>query len=114
MLRIIQLPGPASFLAIIAGAVMLGTVAAQAADCTPSNFSDCSGQCGGDTQIASCTRSGSSVSCICQEKTKDVNGNAFGTATQDTSSGQGNLSDQPPPDDLTEACTGNRGQCKQQ
>jgi hypothetical protein len=100
--------------ATITGALVLGTNGAQAGSCTNSNLSDCSATCGGSANIASCTRDGSSVSCVCNETTKDVNGNAFGTATQDTSSGQGNLSDQPPSSDLTTSCTGNKGQCKQQ
>ena len=96
----------------LATLLALSFTAAQAADCTPSNASDCTATCGGT--FDSCTRSGSSVSCVCPSTTKDVKGNAFGTATQDTSTGQGNLTDQPPPTDLTGSCTGNKGQCKQQ
>jgi hypothetical protein len=99
--------------AVITGALLLGTSGAEAASCTPSNISDCSGICQ-TAGIASCTRDGSGVSCLCNETTKDVKGKALGTATQEESDGQGNLSDQPPPGDLTESCTGNRGQCKQQ
>lgn len=97
--------------ATITGTFVLGTNGAQAASCTPSNFTDCTATCG-TAGIASCSRDGSSVSCVCNETTKDVNGNAYGTATQDTASGTGNLSDQPPPDDYTQDCTGNKGQCK--
>ena len=107
MSRISSLLVSASFFAC---ALMLGG-SAQAGSCTPSNLSSCTGTCG-TAGIADCSRTGSSVSCVCNETTKDVNGNAFGTATQDTSSGQGNLTDQPPPDDLTNSCTGNKGQCK--
>jgi hypothetical protein len=54
------------------------------------------------------TKDGPNSICVFPETTKDVNGNAFGTATQDTSTGQGNL------DNKTQTvCTGNPGQCKQ-
>jgi ribosomal protein L37AE/L43A len=47
--------------------------------------------------------------CQCAETKKDVNGNANGTATQTTNTGQGNLDNK-----STSSCTGNQGQCKQQ
>jgi hypothetical protein len=46
--------------------------------------------------------------CQCAETTKDVNGNANGTATQTTTTGQGNLDNK-----TATTCTGNQGQCKQ-
>jgi hypothetical protein len=54
-------------------------------------------------------KSGPTPICIVGPETKDVKGNAFGTATTDTTTGQGNL------DNKTEGpvCTGNTGQCKQ-
>jgi len=53
------------------------------------------------------TKDGPNSICVFPETTKDVNGNAFGTATQDTSTGQGNLDNK-----TTTTCTGNQGQCK--
>jgi hypothetical protein len=47
--------------------------------------------------------------CVEPETTKDVNGNAFGTTTQNTTTGQGNTGNK-----TQEECTGNQGQCKQQ
>ena len=55
------------------------------------------------------TKDGPNSICVYPETTKDVPGNAFGTATQDTTTGQGNLGNKP-----VSACTGNQGQCKQQ
>jgi hypothetical protein len=43
-----------------------------------------------------------------------VNGNAFGTATGSSETGQGNLSDNPSGNTQPGPCTGNKGQCKQQ
>jgi hypothetical protein len=53
------------------------------------------------------TKDGPNSICVFPETTKDVKGNAFGTATQDTSTGQGNLDNK-----TTTSCTGNKGQCK--
>jgi hypothetical protein len=93
----------------------LSFTAAQAQTvCNPSRAASCTDQCG-TAGVDTCTGTGSNVSCICKETTKDAgNGNAFGTATQEEITGQGNLTDQPPPTDLTSDCTGNKGQCKKQ
>jgi hypothetical protein len=54
------------------------------------------------------TKDGPDSTCTYPETTKDVSGNAFGTATQDTTTGRGNLGNDP-----EATCTGNPGQCKQ-
>jgi hypothetical protein len=73
-------------------------------------FSPTSALAGG----AACTSSGGTyikdgpnAICVFPETTKDVNGNANGTATQTTTTGQGNLGNKP-----TSTCTGNQGHCK--
>ncbi|MER9585474.1 hypothetical protein [Mesorhizobium sp. M0276] len=53
------------------------------------------------------TKDGPNSICVYPETTKDVNGNAYGTATQDTTTGQGNLGNDP-----VTTCTGNPGHCK--
>lgn len=53
------------------------------------------------------TKDGPNSTCTYPETTKDVNGNAYGTATQDTTTGQGNLGNDP-----VTTCTGNPGHCK--
>jgi hypothetical protein len=53
-------------------------------------------------------KDGPESKCIGPEETKDVNGFAYGTATQDTTIGQGNTSNKE-----TTTCDGNNGQCKQ-
>jgi hypothetical protein len=52
-------------------------------------------------------KDGPNSTCVFPETTKDVNGNAYGTATQITTTGQGNLDNKP-----TSTCTGNQGHCK--
>jgi len=47
--------------------------------------------------------------CTFPETTKDVKGNAYGTATTTTTTGQGNTDNK-----TTTTCTGNKGQCSQQ
>ena len=47
------------------------------------------------------TKDGPNSICVVGPETKDVKGNAFGTATTDTTTGQGNLDNKP-----TAACTG--------
>jgi hypothetical protein len=54
------------------------------------------------------TKDGPNSICVFPETTKDVNGQALGTATTTTSTGQGNTDNK-----TTTACTGNTGQCKQ-
>ena len=53
------------------------------------------------------TKDGPDSTCTYPETTKDVNGNAYGTATQDTTTGHGNLENDP-----VTVCTGNPGHCK--
>lgn len=98
----------ASTAAAFLGAIMLfGTGGAQAQNLCPGVSADqCTDFCGA-AGVASCTKTGPTPDCVCNETTKDVNGNAFGTATEDSASGQGNLGNK------TETeCTGNPGQCK--
>lgn len=93
------------------GALMLATGGAAAQDaCTGVSVTQCTDFCG-DAGVASCTKdpTQSTPNCVCNEVTKDVNGNAFGTATEDTAGGKGNVGNK-----TEEACTGNQGQCKQQ
>jgi hypothetical protein len=95
--------------ALLGGGLVLGPSGALAQECANLAASQCSSSCG-TAGVASCTKSGPDVSCVCNETTKDVKGNAFGTATGSSSTGQGNLGNK------TEEgpCTGNQGQCKQQ
>jgi hypothetical protein len=99
--------------AILGSVVILGSSTAFAQqNCANLAAEQCSASCG-SAGVNSCTRTGSAVSCVCNEQTKDVNGNAFGTATQTGETGQGNLSEGgggPTPS----PCTGNQGQCKKQ
>jgi hypothetical protein len=91
------------------GALMLGTGGALAQnECPGVSATQCTDFCG-TAGVASCTKTGSTPDCVCNEAKKDVNGNAFGTATTDTASGQGNVGNK-----TETACTGNQGQCKQQ
>jgi hypothetical protein len=53
------------------------------------------------------TKNGADSTCTYPVTTKDVKGNANGTATQDTTTGQGNLGNDP-----VTTCTGNPGHCK--
>ena len=52
-------------------------------------------------------KDGPNSTCVFSD-TKDVKGNAFGTETTTTSTGQGNTDNK-----NTTTCTGNTGQCKQ-
>jgi hypothetical protein len=79
--------------------------------CTGQADNQCTAFCG-DAGVASCTKTSGNVDCVCNSTTKDVRGNAYGTATQDTAEGEGNL--QPAANKPREECTGNQGQCKQQ
>lgn len=91
----------------LGGALMLGTGNAGAQNLCPGvSATQCTDLCG-DAGVASCTKTGSTPDCVCNTTTKDVNGNAFGTATTDTSSGQGNLGNK-----TETSCTGNPGHCK--
>jgi hypothetical protein len=62
--------------------------------------------------IICCTKTGGTVDCVCNSTTKDVPGNAFGTATQNTAGGKGNL--QEAEKKPIKECKFNQGQCKQQ
>ncbi|WP_158665376.1 hypothetical protein [Sinorhizobium fredii] len=81
---------------------------AQAQTCPGVSQDQCVELCGA-AGVASCTKTGSTPNCVCNEETKNVNGNAFGTATTNTASGQGNIGNK-----TEEECTGNAGQCKKQ
>lgn len=98
----------ASAVTAFLGAIMLfGAGNAQAQTCPGVSQSQCEDFCGG-AGVASCTKTGSTPDCVCNETKKDVNGNAFGTATTDSASGTGNIGNK------TETeCTGNPGHCKQ-
>ncbi|PSH64265.1 hypothetical protein CU102_22345 [Phyllobacterium brassicacearum] len=85
--------------AFIGSALVLGTGAAFAAS---GSEQEC--VAGGGTY----TKDGPNSICVFPETTKDVNGNANGTATQDTTTGHGNLGNDP-----VDTCTGNPGHCKQ-
>lgn len=95
--------------AMMGGTLLLAPVSASAQTCPGVSQRQCEDFCGGADQVASCTKTGSEPDCVCEEQTKDVRGNAFGTATTDTAEGQGNLGNK-----TTTACEGNQGQCKQQ
>jgi hypothetical protein len=97
--------------------LLSGPHIASAGDCGGAALSSCNDYCGGATQVASCTRDGPTPICLCNETTKDVNGNAYGTATQETESGHGNLNPKTTGQNggttyPEESCTGNQGQCK--
>ncbi|SDA73104.1 hypothetical protein [Sinorhizobium sp. NFACC03] len=100
----------ATSVAAFLGAITLfDTGSAQAQNLCPGVSADqCTDFCGA-AGVASCTKTGSTPDCVCNETTKDVNGNANGTATQEEASGQGNIGNK-----TEEACTGNTGQCKKQ
>ena len=82
--------------ALMGGALLLGTGAFASGSST-----EC--EAAGGTY----TKDGPDSICVFPETTKDVNGNAFGTATQETTTGQGNTGNK-----TVETCTGNPGQCK--
>jgi hypothetical protein len=93
----------------------LGSASAMAASLAENQ---CTSFCG-DAGVASFSKIGSDPNCVCNETTKDVKGNAFGTATQQEESGHGNLSPKTTGQDggttyPQKDCTGNQGQCKQQ
>jgi hypothetical protein len=90
---------PAVVAVAIGGALVFGTGAAFAAS---GSERECTA--GGGTYV----KDGPDSICVYPETTKDVPGNAFGTATQETTTGQGNLGNKP-----VDECTGNQGQCKQ-
>ncbi len=100
-----ELLSAAAAVAFIGGIMMVGGAQAQNL-CPGVSATQCTDFCG-DAGVASCTKTGSTPDCQCNETTKDVNGNANGTATQDTAEGQGNIGNK-----TEEACTGNVGQCK--
>jgi hypothetical protein len=62
------------------------------------------------TPGATYVKDGPDSICVGPVTTKDVKGNAFGTATQNTSTGHGNLDNKT----VGPVCEGNQGQCKQQ
>lgn len=80
----------------------LGTSSATAAT-NSGSFQEC------DAAGGTYTKDGPDSICVFPETTKDVKGKALGTATQETSTGQGNLDNK-----TEEVCSGNVGQCKQQ
>lgn len=93
--------------AFMGGTLLLGSGGALAQNACPGvSATQCTDFCG-DAGVLSCTKTGSVPDCQCNETTKDVNGNAFGTATQDTAEGQGNIGNK-----TETACEGNPGQCK--
>ncbi|GLS41948.1 hypothetical protein GCM10010869_75450 [Mesorhizobium tianshanense] len=94
--------------AFMGGTLLLGTGGALAQNLCPGvSATQCTDFCGA-AGVASCTKTGSVPDCVCNETTKDVNGNAFGTATEDTAEGKGNIGNKTETD-----CDGNQGQCKQ-
>jgi hypothetical protein len=98
--------------AFLAGITMGGAGGAQAQNnCPGVSATQCEEFCAqSGAEVLSCEKTGSEPDCVCTEETKNVPGNAFGTATQTGASGQGNLGNK-----TEEApCTGNQGQCKQQ
>lgn len=96
--------------------LLSGPNIASAASCGGAAAASCTDYCG-SAGVQSCEKDGPTPVCLCKETTKDVNGNAFGTATQDTESGQGNLNPKTTGQNggtayPEESCTGNQGQCK--
>lgn len=87
----------AAAIAFLGGGLAIGTGAALASGSSTACEAD------GGTY----TKDGPDSICTYPEETKDVNGNAYGTATQDTTTGHGNLGNDP-----VDTCTGNPGQCK--
>ena len=90
----------AATLAFLGGGLAIGTGGALAAS---GSEREC--DAGGGTYV----KDGPDSICTYPETTKDVPGNAFGTATEETTTGQGNLDNK-----TEETCTGNKGQCKHQ
>lgn len=95
--------------AFMGGTLLLGTGGALAQNnCPGVSAQQCTDFCGA-AGVATCEKTGSVPDCQCNETTKDVSGNAFGTATQDTAEGKGNIGNK-----TETACEGNVGQCKKQ
>lgn len=86
--------------ALLSGAFVIGTSEVYAAS---GSERECTS--GGGEYV----KNGSDSVCEYPATTKDVNGNAYGTETQETTTGHGNLDNKP-----VDTCTGNPGQCKQQ
>ena len=102
--------------AAVLALLLSGPSVTSAADCGGAAAASCTDYCG-TAGVASCTKDGPTPVCLCNETTKDVNGNAYGTATQDTESGQGNLNTKTTGQNggttyPEQDCTGNQGQCK--
>ncbi|RWN54113.1 hypothetical protein [Mesorhizobium sp.] len=93
------------------GTLLLGTGGALAQNnCPGVSAQQCTDFCGA-AGVATCEKTGPTPDCVCAETKKEgVKGNAFGTATQESVEGQGNLENKPEP----QPCEGNQGQCKQQ
>jgi hypothetical protein len=98
--------------AFMGGTLLLGTGGALAQNACPGvSAQQCTDFCAAEgSTVASCTKTGPTPDCVCAETTKDVKGNAFGTATQESAEGQGNLGNKTE----VQPCEGNQGQCKQQ
>jgi hypothetical protein len=93
------------------GALIFGPGGAAAQECPGVSQSQCEDFCAAEgSTVASCTKTGSTPDCVCNETTKDVPGLAKGTATQESAEGQGNLGNKTEP----QPCEGNVGQCKKQ
>lgn len=115
-MRIHELFLTAASAAFVTGAVLFSAGDAYAQECNNPSVQQCQEYCTSfGSAFLSCTKDGGAVGCLCEEKTKDVPGNAFGTATQQSEEGTGNFQDtgsdnKPEP----QPCTGNQGQCKKQ
>ena len=108
-MRIHELFLTAAAAAFLSGTVLFSAGSASAQTCPGVSQQQCEEFCGA-AGVASCTKTGSTPDCVCNETKKEgVSGNAFGTETQDTAEGQGNLGNK-----TETACEGNVGQCKKQ
>ncbi|WP_027155950.1 hypothetical protein [Mesorhizobium sp. WSM2561] len=99
--------------AFMGGTLLLGTGGTLAQNnCPGVSAQQCTDFCAAEgTTVASCEKTGPTPDCVCAETKKEgVKGNAFGTATQESAEGQGNLGNKTEP----QPCEGNQGQCKQQ
>lgn len=95
--------------AFMGGTLLLGTGGALAQNnCPGVSAQQCTDFCSA-AGVATCEKTGPTPDCVCNETTKDVKGNAFGTATQESEEGQGNLGNKTE----VQPCEGNQGQCKQ-
>lgn len=97
--------GHALILAAVSVVFLGGGLAIGTGGALAESGSERSCESGGGTYV----KDGADSTCTYPETTKDVNGNAYGTTTQETTTGHGNLDNKP-----VDACEGNVGQCKQQ